>query len=254
MAEVFSPKNLLEISSDRDFPRNTPIRIRYCILSSQRSGSTLLARMLFQTRQAGDPLEYFNLRLLRLAQVQTGNQSLAPIEFMRLMESRRTSPNGIFGIKLHYEQILRAFQVSSPNQKMIEFLRSQHYLFWVRRRDRLRQAISLAVATRTNSWSSEEPQKASASSVSCFDCINSLQAVSFQDSGWEQLLKVTKLKARTVWYEDLVSDYEGTCGLVLRDLKLENVVAKIPNPPIQRQSGSVNDRLYAELLDYLGLS
>jgi trehalose 2-sulfotransferase len=254
MPEAFSPKNLLEMSPDRDFPRNTPIRMRYCILSSQRSGSTLLARMLFQTRQAGDPLEYFNLRLLRLAQVQTGNQSLAPIEFMRLMELRRTSPNGVFGIKIQYEQMLRAFQGNVPNQKMIEFLRSQHHLFWMRRRDRLRQAISLSVATHTNSWSSEEPQKALASSVSCLDCINSLQAVSFQDFGWEQLIKAAKLHARTVWYEDLISDYEGTSHLVLRDLKLENAVPTIPRPPIQRQSGAVNDRLYAALVSYLGVS
>lgn len=254
MAEIFSPKNLLEMSSDRDFPRNTPIRRRYCILSSQRSGSTLLARMLFETRQAGDPLEYFNLRLLRVAQVQTGNQSLAPIEFMRLMEMRRTSPNGVFGIKTHYEQMLRAFQENAPSQKIVEFLRSQHHLFWMRRRNRLRQAISLAVATHTNSWSSEEPKKASASSASCLDCISSLQAVSFQDFGWEQLLRATKLQARIIWYEDLISDYEGTCRLVLRDLKLESVVPTIPPPPIQRQSGAVNDRLYDELLGYLGLS
>lgn len=254
MLEFFSPKNLLEMNSDRDFPRNTPVRTRYCILSSQRSASTLLARMLFETRQAGDPLEFFNLRLLRLAQVQTGNQSLTPIEFMRLMELRRTSPNGVFGMKIHYEQMLRAFQTNVPNQKMIEFLRRQDHIFWMRRRDRLRQAISHAVATQTNSWSSEEPEKASASSVSCLDCINSLQTISFQDFGWEQILKTTKLQARVVWHEDLISDYEETCRVVLRDLKLENAVRIIPPPPIQRQSGTVNDRLYEELARYLGLS
>jgi trehalose 2-sulfotransferase len=254
VSERFSPKNLREMNRDRDFPGTTPVRIRYCILSSQRSGSTLLARMLFQTRLAGDPLEFFNLRLLRLAQVQTGNQSLTPIEFARLMELRRTSPNGVFGMKIHYEQMLRAFQSSVPNQKMIEFLRNQHHLFWMRRRDRISQAISLAVATQTNSWSSEEPQKASANSASCLDCINSLQAISFQDLGWEQFIKTAKLRARVIWYEDLISDYEGTCRLVLRDLNLESVVANIPPPPIERQSTAVNDRLHAELVKYLGLS
>jgi LPS sulfotransferase NodH len=240
--EIFSPKNLLEMNRDRDFPQS-PVRMRYCILSSQRSGSTLLARMLFMTRQAGDPLEYFNLRLL----------GLTPIEFMRLMELRRTSPNGVFGMKVHYEQMLRAFQSNAPNQKMIEFLGNQDHLLWMRRRDRLRQAISLAVATHTNSWSSEEPQKASAISVSCLDCINSLQAISFQDSGWEQLISAAKLKVRVIWYEDLISDYEGTCRLMLRDLNLESVIANIPPPPIERQSGAVNERLHAELVKYLGL-
>src|SRR6266702_8748733 len=114
VAELFSTKNLLEMSSDRDFPRQRMVGMRYCILSSQRSGSTLLTRMLFKTQQAGDPLEYFNLRLLQLGRTQSGNQLLTPFEFMRLMESRRTSPNGIFGMKLHYEQMLRAFQSDIP--------------------------------------------------------------------------------------------------------------------------------------------
>jgi trehalose 2-sulfotransferase len=254
VAGNFSTKNLLEMSSDRDFPRQTMVRSRYCILSSQRSGSTLLARMLSKTQQAGDPLEYFNLRLLQLGRAQTGNQSLTPFEFLRLMESRRTSPNGIFGMKLHYEQMLRAFQSDIPNRNMIEFLRSHQHLFWIRRRDRLRQAISLAVATHTNSWSSEEPQTANTGSISCFDCIRSLQAISFQDIGWEELIRVAKLQVNIIWYEDLVSEYEKTCHLALRYLNLQNVISNIPSPPIERQSGILNDRLYAELVTYLGIS
>src|SRR5262249_54199489 len=189
----------------------------------------------FQTRQAGDPLEYFNLRLLGLAQAQTGNRSLTPIEFTRLMEARRTSPNGIFGIKVHYDQMLRAFQSDTPNENMVDFLRRHQYLFWMRRRDRLRQAISHTVATYTNSWSSEEPQKAPTGPISCLDCIHSLQMISFQDSGWENLIRFAGLKVRVIWYEDLISDYEKTCRLVLHDLNLENAVSAIPPPPIERQ-------------------
>jgi LPS sulfotransferase NodH len=210
--------------------------------------------MLSKTQQAGDPLEYFNLRLLQLGRAQTGNQSLTPFEFLRLMESRRTSPNGIFGMKLHYEQMLRAFQSDIPNRNMIEFLRSHQHLFWIRRRDRLRQAISHAVATHTNSWSSEEPQTANTGSISCFDCIRSLQTISFQDSGWEELIRVAKLQVNIIWYEDLVFEYEKTCHLALRYLNLQNVISNIPSPPIERQSGILNDRLYAELVKYLGIS
>jgi trehalose 2-sulfotransferase len=249
----FSTKNLLEMSSDRDFPQPTTVRMRYCILSSQRSGSTLLARMLSKTRYAGDPLEYFNLRLLQVGRAQTGNQTLTPFEFLRLMESRRTSPNGIFGMKLHYEQMLRAFQSDIPNKNMIEFLRSHRHLLWMRRRDRLRQAISLAVATHTNSWSSEEPQIASSASISCFDCIRSLQAISFQDLGWEHLIRTARLQVNVIWYEDLISEYEETCRRALRYLNLQNAISDIPPPPIERQSGILNDRLYAELFEYLGI-
>jgi len=229
------------------------VRLRYAILSSQRSGSTLLARMLFETRQAGDPLEYFNLRLLAIARKQTGNHFLAPIEFMRLMEFRRTSPNGVFGMKIHYEQILRAFQSNLPNEKMIEFLRSHQHLFWIRRRDRLRQAISHAIALKADSWSSEEPPKGHPASVSCLDCIHSLQAISFQDLGWEELIRKANLKVHIIWYEDLISDYVDKCRLVLQALNLTKAVVKIPPPQIKRQSTQINDRLHRKLLEYLGL-
>jgi trehalose 2-sulfotransferase len=254
MAALYSAKNLLEMSPDRDFPSQTTVRMRYCILSSQRSGSTLLARMLAETRQAGDPLEYFNLRLLQLGRAQTGNQALTPFEFMRLMELRRTSPSGVFGMKIHYEQMLRAFQSETPNQKIIDFLRNYQYLLWIRRRGRLRQAISHAIATQTNSWSSEEPQTPNGGSTSCYDCIRSLQAISFQDLGWEQLIRTAHLKVHVVWYEDLISEYEKTCRLALRHLNLQNTISTIPSPPIERQSGPSNDRLYAELITYFGVS
>jgi trehalose 2-sulfotransferase len=250
--ETFSPKNLLEMSRNRDFPGNAPVRVRYGILSSQRSGSTLLARMLFETGQAGDPLEYFNLRLLAIARKQTGNQFLTPIEFKRLMEMRRTSPNGVFGMKIQYEQMLRAFQSNGPNEKITEFLRSHQHLFWVRRRDRLRQAISLALAMHTNSWSSEEPPKVPPGSIHLLDCIHALQVISFEDFGWAKLISTAKLNVRVIWYEDLIADYEGTCRPLLRDLNLE--IPKIPPPPIKRQSTRVNDQLHIDLVQYLGLS
>lgn len=56
-----STKNIKELSLERDFPGPFPIRTRYAILSSPRSGSTLLARMLFATGMAGDPIEPKNL-------------------------------------------------------------------------------------------------------------------------------------------------------------------------------------------------
>jgi len=176
-------KNMLEISAKRDFPQSTEIRMRYCILSSPRAGGTLLGRMLYETGQAGDPLEYFNLQLLQLARKQSGNPSLSIFDFLRSMETRRTSPNGVFGIKVQFEQMLRAFDSEIPNETMIEFLRTHQCLFWIRRRNRLRQAISHAIAVHTNAWSSEEIQLVEPGRVSVLDCIRSLQVVALQDLG-----------------------------------------------------------------------
>jgi len=236
----------------RDFTASTEIRKRYGILSSPRSGGTLLGRMLYDTGQAGDPLEYFNLRLLQIGREQSKNTSLALFDFLRLMESRRTSPNGVFGIKIQYDHILRAFRTETPNEKMVKFLERHDCLFWVRRRNKIRQAISHAIAVHTNAWSSEEGKTDEPILIPLLDCITSFQAISHQDLGWEQLFQLNEIEVSTIWYEDLVAEYEATCRLVLTSLRLDTSVPQVPSPSIRRQSGTINEQLYAQMVDYLG--
>lgn len=251
MQTVSSRKNALEIGAIRDFPEKTEISRRYCILSSPRAGGTLLGRMLYQTSLAGDPLEYFNLRLLQLARERFGDPRLSSWDFLRLMEARRTSRNGIFGIKIQFDQMLRAFKTEVPNEAMLQFLNRHQYLFWIRRRDRLRQAISQTIAVHTNVWSSEDANVAASSTISVFDCIRSLQTIAYQDTGWQALIGKLALRPVVIWYEDLAAEYEKTCSKVLSCLGLGDLIEVVPPPPIERQSGTVNNRLYDELVEYL---
>lgn len=244
------------MSLERDFEANTPVAMRYCILSSPRSGSTLLGRMLHETKRAGDPQEYFNPPLLLLERERTGDPNLSLNAFMKNMESRRTSPNGVFGMKLHYSQMLGVFRANKPNKKMVGLLGKFNHLIWIRRRDRLRQAISQAIGQRTQVWSSEDARFSEGKKVKIhpFDCLRALQMVAGDDRGWEQLIRAANLKVHTVWYEDLVADYENQCRQVLQHLSLDEAVAKIPPPPIQRQATELNESLYQALKSYLGWS
>lgn len=248
-------KNLRELSPERDFPEKTPVQQRYAILSSPRSGSTLLGRMLTETKMAGDPLEYFNPRLVLLERKRINNPSLNLNAFIQQMEARRTSPNGVFGIKMHYSQLLSAFQVKSPNQTVAGFLRNRmNKIIWIRRRDRIGQAISQAIGLRTQMWSSEDSRfgKEIELNIHPFECIKALNGICQEDAGWEQLLNAIQLPVHEVWYEDLVNEYETQSRLVLNYLGLDDVVGTIPEPPIQRQAGELNDRLRLELMAYLG--
>jgi LPS sulfotransferase NodH len=257
MANIpISEKNRRELSRERDFPVVTPVAKRYAILSSPRSGSTLLGRALYETKLAGDPQEYFNPPLLALEREQTGNANLNLNAFMRGMQERRTSSNGVFGMKMHYSQLLRVFRARTPNPNLIGYLRKFDKLVWMRRRDRIRQAISQAVGMRTNVWSSEDSrfERDPQVNVHPYECIRALNAVCHEDAGWEQLVQHAKLEVHEVWYEDLVSDYEPQLRRVLRHLGIEDSVAEIPQQPIERQSGPLNERLRTGLLAYVGLS
>lgn len=251
-----SDKNRREMSPERDYPEAFPVRRRYCILSSPRSGSTLLGRMLSATRIAGDPQEYFNPPLLACERETTGNEKLGWDEFMRRMEARRTSPNGVFGMKMHYSQMLGAFGVKTPNQRMVAFLERFDHLLWIRRRDKLGQAISHAIAQQTQVWSSEDENfgKNLKVNVHPFQCIQALTLVAGNDFGWERLLPATSLSVHQIWYEDLVADYDKQSRTVLEYLGLDDQVIEVPPPPIERQATELNKRLRESVLTYLGLN
>ena len=252
---AITEKHKREMSPERDFAGATPVVQRYGILSSPRSGSTLLGRFLHETGVAGDPQEYFNPPLIVLERQRSGNEKLNMNQFMRVMEGRRTSPNGLFGIKMHYSQLLGVFRTNQPNENVVNFLRKLDKLVWIRRRDRIGQAISQAVAIRTNVWSSEDSRFERNPNVKVhpYECVAALNVVARDDAGWEQLIRQAALTVHEVWYEDLVKDYENQGRQVLRHLGIDGQVPAIPQQPIEKQSGELNQRLRHELHAYLGL-
>jgi LPS sulfotransferase NodH len=248
-------KNLRELSPERDFPIPAPVKMRYAILSSPRSGSTLLGRFLHETKMAGDPQEYFNPPLIALERKRTGQADMNLATFMKRMEQRRTSPNGVFGIKMHYSQLLPVFRAKQPNEQVVNYLRRTNKLVWIRRRDRLGQAISQAVAVKTNVWSSEDSRFKRDPDVKIhpYEIVETLRLICREDAGWEQLVAAAKLEVHEVWYEDLTSEYERAARAVLQYLGIDQDVPSIPPPPIERQAGELNDRLRKEVHSYLGL-
>jgi LPS sulfotransferase NodH len=251
---TITEKHQREMSPERDFPGPTKVQSRYAILSSPRSGSTLLGRVLHETGLAGDPQEYFNPPLLALERKRSGNDKLNINQFLQLMERRRTSPNGVFGIKMHYSQLLGACGTKTPNANVVNFLRKMDKLIWIRRRDRIGQAISQAVAAKTNVWSSEDSRfkRDPDIKVHPFDCVAALTVIAREDTGWEKLLPHAKLTALEVWYEDLVANYDAEFRRVLDYLGLPS--ATIPKPPLERQAGELNERLRGEMHAYLGVT
>src|SRR6187401_2384980 len=84
-------------SACRTRPR-VPVPMRasraYVIISTPRSGSTLLCRGLASTNLAGIPEEYFNPDLEDWARRRDGVDPAAYVEWLL---SERVSPNGVFG-------------------------------------------------------------------------------------------------------------------------------------------------------------
>ena len=96
-----------------DFPlRDCPPDQVYVLASVPRSGSTYLSHLLWRTGCLGAPLEYLNF----LPAGHYGFASSAPEKQIELWESvlhRRTSPNGVFGVKC-FPMLIALLSRSNP--------------------------------------------------------------------------------------------------------------------------------------------
>ena len=253
--QIPSKKHQIELSVERDFGTATPVRYRYCLLSTQRCGSTLVGRVLHKTQLAGDPLEYFEPTLLNSQRILQNAPDLSLIDFVRMMEKRRTSPNGYFGIKMHYHQWLQAYGATSPTEHATSLIRQQNAVIWIRRRDKIGQAISLAIAQHSGVWSSEASGGAGNLGVSSFNPAQLTRYLSWvvnDDFGWEQFLGKTGIPFLEVWYEDLISDYAGQIQRLCQYLNIDGFLNDIPRPPIRQQASPLNDELRQMFLKSLG--
>src|SRR5262249_15586129 len=90
-----------DLSPENDFPP-TACRFKYLICSTPRSGSTLLSTGLASTGRAGRPLEYLSQPYGVVFKERNGRLLLP--EYWRFLVTRRTTPNGVFGMKMHFDQ------------------------------------------------------------------------------------------------------------------------------------------------------
>ncbi len=171
----------------------TALRIAYLVCSTQRSGSTYLCELLASTGAAGRPQEYFEARaetgmpphpgyfLAGLPRTGAGiRDDLRPTTApdysdLRTVDGWRahlertfvlgTTANGVFGAKLMWNQLPDVEQHAAAlpefagvtGSELLERLFDHPRYVWMRRRDKVRQAISLWRALQTRTWRLEHP-------------------------------------------------------------------------------------------------
>lgn len=257
-----SSKNLRReyyLSEERDFPYFGGDKLcNYVICSSPRSGSTLLAQMLYDTKLAGDPLEYINPMYIMEYNKRFAGSSYEIYSIINNIKKIRTSPNGYFGIKLHFSQF---YEILNNNNECesIKFLSSLGKIIFIRRKNKLSQGISLYRSEASDIWSSIDEnyrddlndlrQKIIFDRLKIFNSIN--RAV-WQDSSWNDILNKYKFDYYEVYYEDLCEDWVTVSQGVLRYLGLNVDRALIPAPAL-RKLAPEDDDLVRQMRAYLGL-
>ena len=253
----------------------------YIICSTQRSGSTYLCHLLAGTGVAGNPQEYFEARaetgmpphpgyfLAGLPRTGAGiRDDLRPTDAPDYSDLRTvdgwpahlertfetgTTPNGVFGTKLMWNQLpdLEQHAATVPELAgltgvdLLESLFEAPRYVWVRRLDKVRQAISLWRALQTRVWRMENPNRQSARPQLhySFEGIEHLRRrLSADDESWGRMFRSTLIEPLELFYEsDIEADPPGAVRSVLDHIGVEAPRDLSPAAAMVRQSDSLND-------------
>lgn len=187
-----------DLENRPDFPR-TQIRKKIAIISTPRCGSSLFCDVLLNTGKFGYPGEWFNprfflgyRRFFKLTQINLHT-------YLDFIQKKTTSPNGVFSVKFHvnhYRQLLN-------NNHFDLFALNFDRIYYLNRRDKLAQAISLRRALLTGQWTSTTRP------------INNLPEKTSRSSAIEQLLFISKLED---FYESHIKKYVN-CTFYYEDFR-----------------------------------
>ena len=245
-------------------------RRSYIICTTMRSGSTMLASGLRETGVAGRPDEHF-APPVRLPQGQVFE--MAPAHYRALLEAHRlanpvqevlsdiiasgTTENGVCGAKIHFQrpfsdfnkavellQLYFADRPASPHELFSRAFPRLSYI-WLRRSDRIAQAVSLFKAIKTSECvrveGADDPIKPIRLNDFDFGGIQRLADwLQSGDEGWRAFFKRHRIEPMTIDYEDLAESYEPTLRSVLDYLGLSAECKSIARTRHRRQADEVS--------------
>lgn len=178
----------------------------------------------------GTPLEYLHPEHAPRWQEELAAADVP--DMLRKLVKRRTSPNGWFGIKAHWDHLEFGRQ-----RGLYDVLRFDRFIR-IERRDRLAQAVSLAMARQTRAWLSMQEQK-SDPQYSERDISRALATLDKQSESWDQWEAAHGVEALHVYYEDLVADPLKVVNGILGEFGLDRIDA-LPHVPTRKQASSIN--------------
>jgi LPS sulfotransferase NodH len=234
----------------------------YVVASTERSGSSLLCEALTLTGVAGYPWSDLRWATFATRLITTHNEWLAWLVTRRFTDVRDTellaramqlpprrperfdlqrvirgasTPNGVCGLKLHWPDWVdfAGFMQRPANASLMRALTPRLRCVWIRREDKLAQAISLTKAYQTGVFDHDNVPVLGASAVFDFDMIDHLRSdLEAQDAAWGRWFDQHRVTPHVVVYERLTADLEGTVAGVLEYLEIPG---SLTQPPTHRR-------------------
>jgi LPS sulfotransferase NodH len=243
------------------------IDVAYLVCATPRSGSTLLCESLRETGVAGNPLEFFE------ALPETGAPR-RPLDYLAGLDDpgaheliagtpprdipwysdvrgiadyrehldrvRRwgTSDNGVFGAKLMWAHLADLGHRLGEDDlhALVDAQFDRPRFVWVRRADKVRQAVSLWRAMQTQSWRAEN-EPATGEPQYSYAAIHHLVALlEGQEAAWVRFFATTSGAVLSLTYEDIAGDLGGALARTLDHIGVTVPHGALCVPGMRRQA------------------
>ena len=201
----------------------------YLVCGTPRSGSSLLCEALVNTGVAGKPEEYFQPSNEVIWRKRWGTSTYA--SYVERTIEQCTTPNGVFGVKMmwgYFNHFLhKVHQMPGykdrklPTCEMLQTVFPGLHYIWIKRRDTVRQAVSLAKAVQTNVWvvRGENLRSSTRNPEFSFMQIDYLvQEIRAHDAAWQRFFTKNGVQPLVIVYEDFVARFEEVLREMLRHL------------------------------------
>lgn len=216
----------------------------YVIASTPRCGSMLLCDLLHATGRFGVPTEYFHQQAM-IAPLARRLGLTLPVgmgTYVPAVMRRRTTANGVFGAKMHFHQAWGVIEQPAFRR----YLAGNRFV-WLKRRDVMAQAISLAIAMRTNEWfrlrGSAAERDDAPQPVQIGPLFDALGRVRAENEFWGVFFRTNRIKPLELVYEDVLENPAAAIAAI------GDLLGVDPGPPpsleqtrFERQSSGRGDK------------
>lgn len=226
----------------------------YVICCVQRSGSWLLAHTLADTGYAGRPSDYFDDAERENHTREWGLPSGNLTAYVRAMWDKATTPNGVLGSKLmwnNFDLLRSTLRPPAGTDAGLEFMRTTFLnpqFIWLRRLDKVRQGISWWRATVTDQWALRPCQEAGQPAPDVQQIVKLVQFAQWCEDGWRRWFASRGIQPCEVHYEDLSRDRLAVANTVLEFLCLPQLDADDLPPARYRQQADILTERYVGLV------
>ena len=226
-----------------DFPtRAEPPELVYMLATLPRTGSTWFSHLLWQTGCLGAPLEYLNY--MPAGPYGFANRSPTQQQWLwRSVLRRRTSPNGVFGVKCFPDE-LQNLQETNPellSEVLGTVLSGKHppRVILLRRRDRVAQAISAARAQLSGVYRQEQEEQGGEPRVEYSQAVveQAERLIEVNEAAWQEMFRDLRIEPLELWYEDARATPDEAVRQVADHLGVDlDPNAAVDVPPIAKQA------------------